>query len=103
MVSLARMGKWKFWIFCEPLQFQDISKQNAIIYCIFGLHNFILCREGIDEGQFLATTPYDEYEFDLTEDQNEDNKESRQIRDIIVNALWDSYLYKCQTLGLPGE
>jgi len=39
------------------------------------LHNFILRREGIDEGQFLATTPHDESESNLTKDQNENDEE----------------------------
>jgi len=93
----------KFRILREPLMFQDVNKQNAIIYCIFGLHNFILRREGIDEGQFLAPDDFVTHDIEVEPAEDLDDEAGRRTRDVIANRLWDLYLHECQTLGLPVE
>ena len=54
------------------LLFHDHTKQILILYCIFGLHNFILHREGVQE-QFIPSGGEDDEdkpsEFDFVNDE----------------------------------
>ena len=79
--------KNKFRILQSPLQFRDASKQIMILYCVFGLHNFILRREGIQE-QYL-------HYIDDNDDDDDDgdvlDDEQGHVRDEMAHALWADY------------
>jgi hypothetical protein len=90
--------KCKFRILQSPLPFHDHTKQILILYCIFGLHNFILRREGVQE-QFIPSGGEDDEdepsEFDFVNDEG-------TLRCEIAQKLWTDYeLYWADQAQIP--